>query len=221
MDKLEKTLKEHAQSIKNSQTLQEDNRTAINQLNLNLQTMFDSLKQQLESFQLQNNNNNHIQMHHHDQRLSRIGRLDFPKFNGDDVDGWIYKCNHFFLFDKTPENMKIQFAVINLEGVALKWHQGYLSSSNRPIELIPWDEYVRSITTRFSEDLWEDAMEELKNLQQSGSLDEYCNSFDLLMTKVTLSEEYAASLFVGGLKPEIRCLVKVFRPNIERSHCYG
>lgn len=24
--------------------------------------------------------------------LSRLSRIDFPKFEGDDVQGWIYKC---------------------------------------------------------------------------------------------------------------------------------
>ncbi|KAJ0755715.1 putative retrotransposon gag domain-containing protein [Helianthus annuus] len=201
MEKLEKTLKEHANSIQNSQLLQEDNRNAIAQLNLNLQSMFDTLNQQLTT--LQASSSQHT-THHQDQRIARLGRLDFPKFNGEDVDGWIYKCNHFFLVDKTPENVKVQFAIINLEGIALRWHQGYLASQNRPVELITWDEYVRSITARFSDNLWEDAMEELKNLQQIGSLEDYCNSFDSLMTKVTLSEKYAASLFVGGGGAEAR-----------------
>ncbi|XP_022019619.1 uncharacterized protein LOC110919665 [Helianthus annuus] len=212
MERFEKTLKEHGQWIQNSQAIHEDNQAAIAQLNLQLQSMFENLKNQLDEFQGRT-----IQNSVQEPRLARLGRLDFPKFNGEDVDGWIYKCNHFFLVDKTPEQSKVQFAIVNLEGLALRWHQGFVASQDRPIEAIPWADYVRSITARFSDNLWEDAMEEIKNLQQTGSLSDYCNAFDNLMTKVVLSKEYTASLFVGGLKPEIRCLVKVFRPRTLRE----
>ncbi|XP_076921524.1 uncharacterized protein LOC143582964 [Bidens hawaiensis] len=41
--------------------------------------------------------------------------------------------------------------------------------------------------------MYEDAMEELTSLYQTGTLIEYCQAFDLLLNKVTLSEEYAIS----------------------------
>ncbi|MFS8011818.1 hypothetical protein Hanom_Chr14g01313541 [Helianthus anomalus] len=28
---------------------------------------------------------------------NRLTKVEFPKFNGDDVEGWLYKCEHFFL----------------------------------------------------------------------------------------------------------------------------
>lgn len=56
------------------------------------------------------------------------------------------------------------------------------------------------------------SMEEIRNLQQTGSFQDYCNSFDFILTKVILSEEYATSLFVGGLKSEIRDWVRFLRP---------
>ncbi|KAF5799135.1 putative armadillo-like helical protein [Helianthus annuus] len=56
------------------------------------------------------------------------------------------------------------------------------------------------------------AMEEIQNLQQTGSFQDYCDSFDLLLTKVILSEEYATSLFVRGLKSEIKLWVKFLNP---------
>jgi len=31
--------------------------------------------------------------------FSRLSRIDFPKFEGDDVQGWLYKCEQFFEID--------------------------------------------------------------------------------------------------------------------------
>nr|GEW41657.1 hypothetical protein [Tanacetum cinerariifolium] len=41
-------------------------------------------------------------------RSLQIGKIDFPKFSGDDVKGWVYHCEHFFAMDETPEGMKLR-----------------------------------------------------------------------------------------------------------------
>ncbi|KAJ0481983.1 putative retrotransposon gag domain, aspartic peptidase domain superfamily [Helianthus annuus] len=106
----------------------------------------------------------------------------------------------------------MRYAVVNLEGKALQWHQGYLRSNNLTIDTVSWEDYSRSATARFSMDLLEDAMEELKNLHQTGSLQDYCDAFDALLNKVNIPQDYAMSMFVGGLRMELRCLVKAFKP---------
>ncbi|XP_076944279.1 uncharacterized protein LOC143614842 [Bidens hawaiensis] len=152
----------------------------------------------------------------YESRLSRnfnhFTKLDFPQFDGTEVEEWIYKCEHFFAIDETPERLKIQYVVVNLEGKALKWHQSYMKiRQNSGVELT-WDEYVRSVTSRFSSVLMEDGMGALKALVQTDSLEEYFEAFDLLLNRVNIIEEYAVSLFIQGLKPEIRCYVKLFKP---------
>nr|GEU36278.1 putative reverse transcriptase domain-containing protein [Tanacetum cinerariifolium] len=49
-------------------------------------------------------------------------------------------------------------------------------------------------------------------LIQDDYLHEYNNAFDVLLNKVTLSETQAVSLYLKGLKPEIRGPVKTFKP---------
>ncbi|KAJ0851953.1 putative nucleotidyltransferase, Ribonuclease H [Helianthus annuus] len=187
-------------------TSAEENKAAVAQFQLQMQLMVEKLTA------IENNRGMVVNGGNSETRLARLGRLDFPKFNGEDVEGWIYKCNHFFEVDRTPEHLKMRYAVVNLEGKALPWHQGYFKSNNLTVDTISWDDYSRSATARFSMDLLEDAMEELKNLHQTGSLQEYCDAFDALLNKVTISQAHAVSLFVGGLKMEIRCLVKAFKP---------
>ena len=46
--------------------------------------------------------------------MSRLSQIDFPKFEGDDVHGWIYKREQFFEVDAVVENRKIKIASIRL-----------------------------------------------------------------------------------------------------------
>jgi len=58
--------------------------------------------------------NNH---QHHNLKLS------FPKFNGDDPTGWIYKAEQYFDFQNIVPNQQVQLASFHLEGIALQWHR--------------------------------------------------------------------------------------------------
>jgi len=60
--------------------------------------------------------------------LSRLSRVEFPKFWGEDVQGWIYKCEQFFEVDNLEEGMKVRVASIHLSEKALQWHQSFMRS---------------------------------------------------------------------------------------------
>ncbi|XP_021980610.1 uncharacterized protein LOC110876760 [Helianthus annuus] len=145
-------------------------------------------------------------------RLLRIGNVEFPKFSGEDVEGWIYRCEHFFAMDETPDEVKLRCAVVHLEGAALQWHRAYLRIRNATVAEIPWEEYVRSISTRFSNDMFEDPLEELASLNQTGTLLELNTAFDCLLNKVNLTESQAISLYLKALRLDIRGPVKMFKP---------
>lgn len=210
MERLEKLTQGNASLIESQQAILDQNSEAIRLLQISMTTLVTQMTEI-------NTKMSHDRGGGHQDRLLRPGKVDFPKFNGDEVEGWVIRCNHYFAVDKTPEFAKVHYAVINLEGAALDWHQGYFDSQDREIEDITWDEYSRSIINRFSDRLSQDPMEELKNLHQTGSLQDYTKEFDSLLNRVKLTDEYAASLYVGGLKPEIRCLVKIFRPRSMRD----
>jgi hypothetical protein len=59
----------------------------------------------------------------HDGIITRSVRIDFPKFDGSDPVGWIYKANKFFYFHRTPYNQMLMLASIHMEGKALVWYQ--------------------------------------------------------------------------------------------------
>ena len=54
---------------------------------------------------------------------TRQTKVDFPRFNGGDLNGWLYKCYQFFEIDATPPETIVKLTAINMEGRALQWHQ--------------------------------------------------------------------------------------------------
>nr|GEZ34379.1 uncharacterized protein [Tanacetum cinerariifolium] len=145
-------------------------------------------------------------------RSLQIGKIDFPKFSGDDVEGWVYRCEHFFAMDETPEGMILRYAVVHLEGDTLQWHRANLRTRNATVAEIQWDEYVRSISAHFSNAMFEDPLEELAFLNQTSTLHDLNTAFDALLNKVNLTKSQAISLYLKDLSLDIRGMVKMFRP---------
>ncbi|XP_076892322.1 uncharacterized protein LOC143544026 [Bidens hawaiensis] len=149
-------------------------------------------------------------------RPMRVGKVEFPKFSGVDVEGWINRCEHFFTINETPANLKLRHAVIHLEGDAIEWHQSYMKTRGLTVAKLPWEDYVLAISASFSNAMFEDAMEEIASLVQIADdidgLRDYNSGFDRLLNKVTISEPYVVSLYVKGLKLGIKGPVKMFKP---------
>jgi hypothetical protein len=145
-------------------------------------------------------------------RNNRLSKVDFPRFHGEDVEGWNCKVEHFFSIDETPEHLKIRYAVVHFDGAALQWHQWFVKSRGGSISRMTWKEYVEFVTTRFADVLSVDAMGTLAALRQTGLLKDFCQEFDLWLNKVSIPEEYSISLFLRAIKPEIGGPVRLLRP---------
>ncbi|KAJ1412618.1 Retrotransposon gag domain [Sesbania bispinosa] len=139
---------------------------------------------------------------------TRFTKLEFPRFTREDVNGWISKCERLFALDDTPEGNKVTLASIAMDEVSYQWFQGFERSfSGR----ITWRLLVDAMKVRFGE-VYEDPMEKLVQLRQTGSLSEYQEAFDGLVCKVDLNETQKLSCYVAGLKPEVAVGVKLFAP---------
>lgn len=141
-------------------------------------------------------------------QYSRLAKVDFPKFSGDDVKGWIYRCQQFFKVDEISDDKKVHLASIHLFDKALVWHQQFLKLHG---DDVAWEVYEAAILQRFGL-AYEDPMAELKNLKQDGTVQAYQEQFELLPSKVDIAETHAISMFVGGLQPEIEMTVRMFKP---------
>ena len=59
------------------------------------------------------------------QGYGRLTKLEFPKFSGDNVKDWLYRCNQFFQLDNVAANQKVPIASIRLYDKALDWHRHF------------------------------------------------------------------------------------------------
>ncbi|KAF3629835.1 hypothetical protein FXO37_28741 [Capsicum annuum] len=137
-------------------------------------------------------------------------RLDFPKFSGLELRTWLYKVDQFFAMDEIPFERRVTIASIHMEGEAIAWHRSYVRSRNSTAEL-SWTKYVLALNERFGEG-FEDAMEALKKLNQTGSVQKYQAEFDRLLISVNLSMEKQISCYLGGLTPELNKAVRLQSP---------
>ncbi|GJX58361.1 retrotransposon-related protein [Tanacetum coccineum] len=140
-------------------------------------------------------------------QYGRMSKIEFPKFNGDDVKGWIFRCRQFFRIDHVPEEMKVELAAMHVYDKALAWHQQLIK---RYGEGCTWELYEQEALKRFGA-VFEDPMVDLKNLKQTSTVQVYQDQFESLLNKLELLESYAVSLFVGGLKDEISMPIRMFK----------
>lgn len=133
---------------------------------------------------------------------TRLTKVEFPKFEGVELENWLYHCNRFFLIDGTPNEAKVNLASLHLGDRALEWHQSYIKGRGAAAEP-PWEEYERALKVRFGERIYDNPMANLKKLTQTGELMEYIEAFDVCAHKTTLSESNILDCFISGLKDEL------------------
>ncbi|XP_029129148.1 uncharacterized protein LOC109806874 [Cajanus cajan] len=141
---------------------------------------------------------------------TRLARIDFPKFNGENVNQWIYQCEMYFAIDLTPEEFKVRLAVVHFEGKAMQWHHAF-SKSIKNDNWPTWTAYVKLLKDRFGR-IFEDPMVELMNLRQHSTVTIYHEEFDAIINQLDLAADYILSCFLGGLKHDIQMLIRMFQP---------
>ena len=80
-------------------------------------------------------------MNPHYTGMTRLGRLDFPRFNGDKIRDWLFKVEYFFSIDNTPDDLKVRLSSIHFDSPASTWHQAILQSESGSDLLTNWMRY--------------------------------------------------------------------------------
>ncbi|KAH0702596.1 hypothetical protein KY290_017911 [Solanum tuberosum] len=138
--------------------------------------------------------------HSHHSNFSRWSRMEFLRFNGEDLRSWLFKIDQFFSMEGVPAEEKVGVAALQLEGEAIQCHLSFMRY-RQFLHPATWNEYVMAMVERFGTD-FDDPMEEIKKVKQMGSVKEYQVVFERNLTRVNLSQENAISCFIGGLKHE-------------------
>nr|GEW46137.1 retrotransposon-related protein [Tanacetum cinerariifolium] len=146
----------------------------------------------------------------------KLIRIEFPKFSGDDVKDWVYRCKQFFKVDGVPDGRKIQLASMHMFDATLVWYQQYM---NKYLDNTPWKHFEVEVVKRFGI-LYDDPIVELKNLKQTGSVQTYQEAFEALLNRVDLPELVVVSMFIRGLKPEAGTPMRMFQATT-LSETYG
>ena len=140
-------------------------------------------------------------------RFSRMGKLEFPKFYGEDVQGWLFRVKKFFDVDNVHEEDKIKMVSIHLYDKALAWHLQYTKNHGH----VSWNVYEEAVLRRFGP-VNEDPMAELKQLRYEYNMNEYQIKFEKLITQVDITESQSISMFLGGLPASIELNVRMIKP---------
>ncbi|GJT37852.1 gypsy/ty3 retroelement polyprotein, partial [Tanacetum coccineum] len=142
-------------------------------------------------------------------QFGRLAKVEFLKFQRDDIKGWAFRCDKFFSIDNTPNEKKVKIISVHLSDKALLWHREYLSVNG---ENVSWKVYKNAIIQRFGS-VFEDPMSALKNAKYEKNAREYQDLFDTLLCRVNISQEHAISLYwgEGGLPTKLEMSVRMFR----------
>ena len=131
----------------------------------------------------------------------RALKLDVPRFEGSDPNGWLFYVEAFFDYHGTPDDLRLQIVSFHLEERATAWFQ-WASRNNL---LASWPEFVTTVRHRFGPSIYADFEGNLSKLTQNGSVSDFQDAFEDLMNKVIgIYEPLLISFFTTGLKPAIR-----------------
>ena len=152
-------------------------------------------------------------------RSCKHGRLECPRFDGDNFSGWLMKTDQFFEAEGVADNAKVRAVMMHLEGRALQWHQYYVRSRGSSVGL-EWAPYLEEMRRRFGDTEFSDPMSDIVTLKQYGSVDNYYDEFLSLLNSLQLSSDYGLSIFISNLKPDISKTVRLFFPKT-LSHAFS
>lgn len=140
-------------------------------------------------------------------------RLEIPLFAGDDPIGWLQQCEKIFDMSETPYEQWVNIATGHFCGRANVW----LKNICVPWQMVNWQQFCQMIADRFTQANANEAVEMLKNIQQTSTVIHYIDKFEECVQLVKrdhpyLQEAFLMSCFIGGLRPDIKFDVSGQRP---------
>ena len=105
--------------------------------------------------------------------MTRIVRLEFPRFFGEDLASWVYKANQYFKYYNTPVAEKLMIALFHMDSEALIWFQ----DSEEVGLFVDWESLIQALHIRFGATIYDDPMETLTRLRQTASVSLYKAQF--------------------------------------------
>ncbi|KAK1327086.1 hypothetical protein QJS10_CPA01g00010 [Acorus calamus] len=152
--------------------------------------------------------------HHHDEEVGPIFqrktlRIDFPRFDGIDPEGWLFQAEQYQELNGVTDAQMVPLASVHLQGDAIPWYH-WLKQS---IGLLTWQQFSRAICARFGSRQHIDPCSSLSKLSQTDTVREFITEFEKLVNLVPgMLESHQVSIFLSGLRANIRAGVRLLRP---------
>ncbi|XP_060962287.1 uncharacterized protein LOC133032379 [Cannabis sativa] len=128
-------------------------------------------------------------------------RVKVPRFDGQNVDDWIYKINKFFDLHRVDYGMRLAVVPFHLDGPPSSWFQWMEKGGS----IYDWDSFLRELQLRFGTSIYDDPLGRISKLTQTGKVSEYRQEFEMLMPRITgVADSMFLNFFIWGLKLEIR-----------------
>nr|GEU96796.1 hypothetical protein [Tanacetum cinerariifolium] len=180
------------------------------QINASMNRVRDELLEAIQSALGGNNGRSHGEGTNRggQPQFTRMTKLEFPKFGGDDFRGWLYKYEQFFEIDHVADPHKVQIASLHLVDIASLWHRQFVRLLGANVS---WNSFKEAILLRFG-NVFEDPIADIKNLRHTSTIGEYQNAFDMLLSTTDLPEDQQISFYIAGLQNDVQLAVKMFRP---------
>ncbi|XP_060967566.1 uncharacterized protein LOC115704201 [Cannabis sativa] len=141
--------------------------------------------------------------------LLKVLRVKVHRFDGSNVEDWIYKITKFFDLHGVRPELRLAMVPFHLEGISSTWFQWMEKGGGFP----DWESFLRASRLRFGVSIYDDPLGRIAKLVQTGSVANFQNEFETLMTQISgVSEQYFLNFFVWGLKNEIRRELLLARP---------
>ncbi|KAK9028932.1 hypothetical protein V6N11_026066 [Hibiscus sabdariffa] len=120
--------------------------------------------------------------------------------------GGLIEQNGIFIFNGIGDEDKLEVAAVCLDGKALNWFQWW--EARTPI--VTWHVFRVAILHRFTPSQQGNLYEVLLGLQQTGSIAQYREDFELLSAPLKdTADEVLIGIFINGLREEIKAELRL------------
>jgi hypothetical protein len=147
---------------------------------------------------------------HRTDHPPKFQRMEFPRYDGkSDPLIFINKCESYFRHQRTMPEEKVWMASYNMDDVAQLWFLQLQEDEGTP----PWGRFKELLNLRFGPALRSAPLFELTECRCTGSVEEYSNRFQALLSRAgRLQESQRVQLYTGGLLPPLSHQVRVHAP---------
>lgn len=134
-----------------------------------------------------------------------VKKVELPPFDGEDPAGWISRAEVFFRVQDTSPEVKVSLAQICMEGSTIHFFNSLIGEE----EGLTWEALKEALLERYGGHGEGDVYEQLTELKQTGTVEEYITEFEYLTAQIPkLPEKQFRGYFLHGLKTEIKGKVR-------------